>query len=208
MENERSQTPCAAFFCPQSRAPQKEHLAELHGFLRNNHYGQLLLQNIVELDNTWKIFADAEDGVEKISQGLSYVSLLTQWARDGLSDSLAEARSGIVALPLMVVLQITQYFQFLEFRGLSHKDFIAGVQDGGLQGYCSGLPSAIAIACSIDETDVVKNAVTAMRILLGVGAYGEMADDSKISGSTTLVLRVKYPGQGDELARGFPGVRA
>jgi acyl transferase domain-containing protein/SAM-dependent methyltransferase len=63
----------------------------------------------------------------------------------------------------------------------------------------------MAIACAKDEAEVVKHTATAMRIVLGVGAYGEAADDTGGTGSTTLAMRLKYEGQGDDLTRRFPG---
>ncbi|TGO71776.1 hypothetical protein BELL_0531g00030 [Botrytis elliptica] len=75
---------------------------------------------------------------------------------------------------------------------------------GGAQGYCGGLPLAIAIACAQDEMELVKNTAIVIRVLLGVGAYGEAADDTRGAGSTTLAFRLKYEGQGDDLTRLFP----
>jgi acyl transferase domain-containing protein len=44
-----------------------------------------------------------------------------------------------------------------------------------------------------------------MRVLIGVGVYSEAADETRGSGSTTLALRLKYEGQGEELTQNFPG---
>lgn len=63
----------------------------------------------------------------------------------------------------------------------------------------------MSIACAKDEIEVVQFAATAMRIVLGIGAYGEAADDSGGTGSTTLALRLKYEDQGTELVNKFPG---
>lgn len=65
--------------------------------------------------------------------------------------------------------------------------------------------TAMAIACASDESEVIRHTGTALRIMLGVGAYGEAADDTRGSGSTTLALRLKYEGQGEELTCRFPG---
>jgi hypothetical protein len=196
----------AAFFCPQSRAPDEEYLAGLHSFLCHNQYGQSLLREISELDKTWKIFSDARPSIGALSQAPELVEILQNWARDGESCALARVRSGIVALPLLVTLEVGQYLRYLEFHKLSHLEFLAQVQDAGVQGYCGGLPSAIAIACAKDEWGIVTNTNVMIRVLLGVGAYGEAADDTRGTGSTTLVLRLKYEGQGDELTQKFPGV--
>ncbi|TVY40548.1 3-methylorcinaldehyde synthase, partial [Lachnellula occidentalis] len=157
----------------------------------------------------WKAFGpfrNARDDVRALSQGPVYVDILRGWAANGESHRLSEIRSGIVALPLLIILQIGQYLRYLEFHGLAHQEFLAEIRHaGGAQGYCGGLPSAIALACARDETEVVMNAGIAMRILLGIGAYGEAADEGNGTGTTTLALRLKYEGQGDELARLFPG---
>lgn len=197
----------AAFFCPQSRAPDEEYLAGLHSFLLHNTYGQFLLDEIAKLDDTWTLFASARADVRALSHGPVLVDLLRDWATSGQSGPLAAARSGIVALPLLVVLQIGQYLRYLEAHNVSHSKIVADVQNaGGLQGYCGGLPSAIAIAAARDEHEVVRNTVIVMRVVLGVGAYGEAADNTRGTGATTLALRLKYEGQGDDLVRGFPGV--
>ncbi|KAL2140421.1 hypothetical protein VTI28DRAFT_3841 [Corynascus sepedonium] len=198
----------AAFFCPQARAPDEDYLAGMHSFLSEDKHGQMLLKEIVALktEKVWSIFADARADVAALSQGPEYVDMLHDWAAEGIAKPLAEARSGIVALPLLLVLQITQYLRYLAHHGLSHQGFLASVgKAGGIQGYCGGLPSAMAIACAKDEAEVIKHTATAMRIVLGVGAYGEAADDTGGTGSTTLAMRLKYEGQGDDLTQRFPG---
>ncbi|PHH89660.1 hypothetical protein CDD83_5578 [Cordyceps sp. RAO-2017] len=201
--------PSTAFFCPQSRAPDEDYLAGLHAFLSSTQHGRHLLEHVAALrtDRIWDIFAGARTDVRALRQGPRYVDMLRDWALDGISGPLAAARSGIVALPLLVILQVGQYLRYLDFHRLSHHDFLAAVRagGGGLQGYCGGLPSAVAVACAADESQVVEHAAVAIRILLGVGAYGEAADDSDESGSTTLALRLKYEGQADHLTRRFPG---
>lgn len=64
----------------------------------------------------------------------------------------------------------------------------------------------MAIAASKDEQEVVENANISLRIALGIGAYGELGDDDNVPGPTTLVLRIKYPGQADEIVSKFSGV--
>ena len=59
---------------------------------------------------------------------------------------------------------------------------------------------------SADETEVVANAVKAMGIALGVGAYGELGDDENETGPTTMVVRLKQEGQGKEIIKDFPDV--
>ncbi|KAL9078892.1 MAG: hypothetical protein Q9157_002187 [Trypethelium eluteriae] len=203
---QKEQPVSAAFFCPQTRAPKEDYLDRLHLFLRQDVYGQQLLEEIKDLQKAWSVFAAAKADVLNLPSGSRYVQILVDWARNGSSAPVAEARSGIIALPLLVILQIGQYLQYLAYHEFSHTGFIAGVQKaGGLHGYCGGLPAAIAIGCSRDLVEVIRYASTLIRILIGVGASSEAAGDSYASGSTTLALRLKYEGQGDDLVRHFPG---
>lgn len=45
-----------------------------------------------------------------------------------------------------------------------------------------------------------------MAIALGVGAYGELGDDEKEIGPTTIVVRLKQEGQGEDIIKDFPDV--
>jgi acyl transferase domain-containing protein/SAM-dependent methyltransferase/aryl carrier-like protein len=162
----------------------------------------------LKTDGTWALFSAASDGVRSLTEGPRYLGLFKDWAVQGVSAPLAVVRSGIVALPLLAIVQIGQYLRYLEAHGLSHQQFLAHVGrfGGGLQGYCGGLPAAVAIACAKDEAEVVRHMATILRILVGVGAYAEAADDTRdVDGSTTLALRLKYEGQGEDLTSRFPG---
>ncbi|KAK4182798.1 ketoacyl-synt-domain-containing protein [Podospora australis] len=196
-----------AFFCPQSRAPDEDYLSGLHAFLSHNNHGRRLLRGVSALheDGIWDIFANANEEVRQLKPGGGYLNMLRDWAEGGTSGPLAAVMSGIVALPNLAVLQIGQYLRYLEHHGLSHEEFIAEVAStGGVQGYCGGLPAAIAIACAKDESEVVDLAATALRILVGIGAYAEAVDDTKGEGSTTLAVRLKHEGQGADLVKRFP----
>jgi hypothetical protein len=114
--------------------------------------------------------------------------------------------SGILALPILTIIQIVQYFQYLDLRAITHAQFLDEIHLAGAQGFCGGLLPALAIATSKNEEEVAQNAAKSLRIALGIGAYGELGDDPDAPGATTLVLRVKYAGQADEMVAKFPGV--
>ena len=197
-----------AVFSPQSKAPQEAYLDELRSYLCGKAELRTLLNAIEDLPKTWSIFADYNSDIAALTQGLRYTQALADWVQNGNSSRIANVMSGILSLPLLTIIQVVQYFQFLEVKRLRHTDFIARLRDrGGVQGYCGGLMPAIAIACSANEAEVATNAAKAMAIALGVGAYGELGDDENIKGPTTIVVRLKYAGQGEEIIRDFPDVR-
>ncbi|KAL9606215.1 MAG: hypothetical protein Q9179_000612 [Wetmoreana sp. 5 TL-2023] len=201
-----SQLASVAVFCPQSKAPQEGYLDQLYAFFARHSYFEKFRQDVADLPNVWKLLAEQRDDIAALPQGPRYTQGLGDWMTNGNSGPISNSMSGIITLPLLVIMQIGQYFQYLEIQGIKHSEFIAASRKGGgIQGYCGGLPPAIAVACSKDEKEVLENAAVAMRIALAIGAYGELGDDESIPGATTLVVRTKRPGQGDELISKFPG---
>ena len=198
-----------AVFSPQSKAPKEGYLDELRSYLCGKAELRPLLDGIENLPNTWSIFAQHNSDIAVLNQGLRYTHALSDWAKNGKSSGISNVMSGILSLPLLTIIQVVQYFQFLEVKRLRHSDFMERLRDrGGIQGYCGGLMPAIAIACSATEADVVANACKAMAIALGVGAYGELGDDENVLGPTTIVVRLKQEGQGEDIIKDFPDVRA
>ena len=196
-----------AVFCPQSKAPGESYLNQLHSFLRHSKYLEPFVQDLRDLKDVWTILANEREDIADLGQGPRYLLRLSEWITTGDSSKVSNCMSGIMSLPLLVVIQICQYFQYLELHGMSHSQFMLQLKaGGGIQGYCGGLPPAIAIACSKNEAEVVKNASIAVRVALAIGAYGELGDDESVPGATTIVVRTKRVGQGDELIEKFPGV--
>ena len=196
-----------AVFCPQSKAPGENYLTQLHSYTRRNEHLESLLKKLLDLQDVWAVLANEREDIADLGQGPRYVQDLSEWFVTGNSSKIANRMSGILSLPLLVVIQTCQYFQYLELHGMSHSQLMAHLRaGGGIQGYCGGLLPAIAIASSHDEVEVVENAAKAARIALAIGAYGELGDDESVPGATTVVVRTKRVGQGDELIERFPGV--
>ncbi|OJD29656.1 polyketide synthase [Diplodia corticola] len=194
-----------AIFCPQSKAPTKEYLDQLQKFLTEHEQLRRLGEDVKRLRETWDIMAARRADIAGLAQGPRYLQALHDWVETGASAPVANAMSGILSLPLLVVIQTCQYFQYLRLAGLTHAEFLDGLKVGGAQGYCGGLLPAIAVACAKDEDEVVDMAAVAMRIALAVGAYGELGDDENLPGPTTIVVRLRHEGQGEDIVRGFPG---
>lgn len=207
MASNHEELPSMAVFSPQSKAPTEVYLDEVRSYLCGKAELRVLLDNIERLPQTWSIFAEHNSDIAALTQGKRYTHALAEWVRDGKSSGISNIMSGILSLPLLTIIQVVQYFQFLEVKRLRHSDFMERLRErGGIQGYCGGLMPAIAIACSATEEEVIINASKAMAIALGVGAYGELGDDENVLGPTTIVVRLKEPGQGEEIIKDFPDV--
>jgi len=201
-----TQAASVAIFCPQSKAPDKAYLDQLRTFFINHPQLHKLADAVQRLSETWDVLAARRPDIAALHQGPKYLRALYAWVETGASEPVANAMSGILSLPLLVVIQTCQYFQYLQLARLTHAEFLRGLKTGGAQGYCGGLLPAIAVACAKDEEGVVSMAGIAMRIALAVGAYGELGDDENLPGPTTIVLRLRHEGQGDDIVRKFPGV--
>ncbi|KAF7865768.1 hypothetical protein EAF04_005933 [Stromatinia cepivora] len=158
-----------AIFCPQSKAPQKSYLDRLHSFLSRNAFLKHFVQDIKDLPKTWQTFASQREDIAALEQGPRYMKYMSEWITTGESEPIANAMSGTLSLPLLVIIQSGQYFQFLELNGIKHLEFLT------------------------------------MRIALGIVAYGELGDDENIPGPTTIVIRLKSIGQGEDIVEKFPG---
>lgn len=131
---------CVAFFCAQAAAPDEEYLRALYSFLSHNTHGQLLLHEISHLKDSviLSTLVASHKDVGSL-KGFDSLDWLHEWAANGICGPLAGVRSGISALPLLVIIQVGQYLRYLEFCGLTHREFLDNVQEGGLQGFCGGL---------------------------------------------------------------------
>ena len=201
----------AAIFCPQNKPPKPEYLAQIRRYLHRNPVLEPFKQAIIDIPKTWQFFADANEDIAALNQQPAslHPEELRNWLltdNEASRISIPDIMSGILALPLLTIIQIVQYFQFLDFRGITHEQFLEEIRIGGAQGFCGGLLPAIAIAASSNVGEVVQNAGKSLRLALGIGAYGELGDDPEVPGPTTMVLRAKYPGQADEIVSKFPGV--
>lgn len=197
----------AAFFSPRTRPPPEDYLADLRSFLRQSRYGTQLLGHVATLDTAWPLFANENNTFQASPNGRQQLSFLVDWANGGAIAPVCGAKSGIVALPLLLVLQLGQYLRYLECHSISHEQFIGQVQHhGGIHGYCGGAAAALSIACAKDEGHVIENAAVFLRVLTGIGAVMEAVDGWTSPDPTTIALRLKYEDQGHDLVAQFPGV--
>ncbi|KAL8998311.1 MAG: hypothetical protein Q9169_002625 [Polycauliona sp. 2 TL-2023] len=197
--------PSAAFFNPQANPVTGEYLDCLRSYLQNQGRLRPLVDAIRTLPQTWEIYAHHRIDLASLAQGLHYAKLLADWIDGGNSVSVATAMSGCCALPLLTIVQIGQYFQFLDLKGTTHHQLLECLKTGGVHGYCGGLLPAIAVALSHDEAELAQNASIVLRIAMGIGAYGDLGDEGIEGGFSNMAIRLKCLGQGEEIVQLHPG---
>lgn len=205
-----SESVSAAFFCPQNRPPKAAYFEQVRQYLLSHPTLTPLVEAILDLPKAWTVFAENNADIAAMEQGPRYMAYFRNWiTRDkdpAVAAPLLETMSGIITLPMSAILLIVQYFQYLEARNITHDQFLQETRHGGIQGFCSGLLSVMAIVPSANEHEVAVNAAICLRLALGIGAYGELGDDPNVVGPTTVACRLKHAGQADAIIAKFPGV--
>nr|AOO87096.1 polyketide synthase [Alternaria alternantherae] len=198
--------PSVAFFCPQSKAPTEAYLEQLQRYIVGTPLLQPFAEAITSLRDTWNILCKGHADIANLKSGERHIASLERWITNGIAGPVSSSKSGILALPLLVVIQICQYLQLLELYDLTHEQMLSNLRNGGgIQGYCGGLPTAFATSCAKDEEDLVHLATKALRLAFAVGVFGELGDDETTEGGTTIAVRLRASEQAEELVEGIPG---
>ncbi|KAL2130202.1 hypothetical protein VTI74DRAFT_6769 [Chaetomium olivicolor] len=105
----------------------------------------------------------------------------------------------MVALPITILTHIVQYLSVLEHSGeaFDHKSVLQSVSaGGGIQGFCAGLLSALAVASGRTEGEVVALAATSISLAFCMGAYVDLDQAGNEGGGscyTSLAVRWRAP---------------
>jgi hypothetical protein len=203
-----SQLPSVAVFGPQSKIPSPQYLAELSSYLRSKEIFAPLVEAIKTLPGIWKTFLNFHEGIAELDDGPRYLRSMSTWVMGEVPMAWGEeVPSGMLALPMLTIIHLVQYFQYLEQKGLTHSELMKKFKAGaGIQGYCGGMVSAISVACANTEEEIVATACKAIRVAFGLGATADAVDDNPEKRSCIMVIRLKYDGQGEEIVKKFPGV--
>lgn len=197
----------AAFFCPRARRPRDDYVTELRSYLSQRPFGISLLHHVSTLHDIWPLFTEASPEIRNLAGGQDNLNLLVSWSKGGPVPPVCETAAGLAALPLLLVLQLGQYFRYLEVHDITHETFLQQAGHvGGIHGFCGGAAAALCIACAKDETEIIANAAIILRTMVGVGAAMDAAGDWDLAAPTALAVRLKYEGQGEDIVRQFPGV--
>ncbi|KAL9599000.1 MAG: hypothetical protein Q9219_004114 [cf. Caloplaca sp. 3 TL-2023] len=206
MASSQAQLPSAIFFNPQSKAADANYLDSLKNYLHGHKQLHQFIEAIRSLPNAWETLTKHNCHLASKRHGYSSASLLATWIDSTDSSNVAAGMSSSLTLPLLIVIQICQYFWYLEIQKVRHAELLQSVGSGGVHGYCGGLLPAVAVAISADEDQLVRSASNALRLALAIGIYADLGDEDPHDGPTNMVIRLKYPDQGEELLRDHPGV--
>nr|BAZ95871.1 polyketide synthase [Fusarium sp. NBRC100844] len=197
----------AAIFSPQSNPPKPSYLAHVRSRLLEEPLLKAIRDAIASLPETLQSLESFQQGIEGLQDGRQRVQNLADWLSTGSSEAIESDMSGLITLPLLTTIQMVQYLDYLQHTSRTHSETLDSLKDGGVQGYCIGLLSAVIVASSTDEQELVQHTATGIRLALAIGAFGDLAELSSTLGWTTLAIRLRQGGEDDEaeLLKRFPG---
>ena len=136
---------------------------------------QWILDAIEDLPNQWNILRK-EFSKLSVVPGAELLQELRSWFRNGAMKQKADnLLPNILLSPLVVLIQLTQYAEHLEFAKAdyrpNHQDVFARRQPGTeTLGFCTGILSAVVVSCCTNQYDFEKLGATAVRLAMLVGA--------------------------------------
>lgn len=165
--------PSMLVFGPQTDLPPHSVLEQLRQQLIRNPRLSALKAAVNDLPRFWKSLIKSDAKLKAIVRS-QHLDNLKQWINDGGTPP-HHSQSTLpnhYAIPVTVLLQIVQYITYLDQIGKdSHQKVLEKVKAGGIQGFCVGFLSAIAVGGSSNEDELIASASTTLRLAVAIGAY-------------------------------------
>ncbi|KAI0016488.1 hypothetical protein F4780DRAFT_772859 [Xylariomycetidae sp. FL0641] len=173
-----SNLPSLVAFGSVASWPEPEQLQQLRQALRRNSLFHPVLASLRELGSAWRALV-AHDPALSAVDGQASSEKLAELASDSDDIPVMKEKSNMMTLPITVVTQVVQYLSYLDHAGptIDHASVLKSTAaGGGIQGFCAGLLSALAIAA------------TSVTLAFCVGAYVDKDQLMGGSGSQTSNL--------------------
>ena len=184
--------PSLLVFGSQTTLPSKENLDQLRASILLDRRLYPFLTAIRELPKRWETLISFDARLKEVP-GASTLHAFELWIERGETFRCTGVPQNLLAAPLTVVVHLVQYLHYLDSNsiGATHRALLNSLQLGGVQGCCTGILSAITVACSKSEEDVVQYACKALYLAVCIGAYVDL--DRVISASkTSICLAIRW----------------
>ena len=177
--------------------PASDRLDQLRNALQHQKCLKPIAKAFQELPLLWRALSSQDPTLNSIA-GQAAADHLKQWITGNDVAQIAEDIDNITRMPLTTTAQIVDYISYLRDRDepLGHESVLKSVAaGGGVQGFCIGLLSALAVASGKTEDDVGRFAADSVRLAFCVGVYVDL--DRHTNGgdfkASTLAIRWKSP---------------
>lgn len=167
--------PSIVVFGSQTTWPSSLQLVQLRAVLLRDPHLLTFLTAIRGLPALWETLVGYDARLKQVP-GLKSLNAIQRWVEDGILVSSRIIPPNVLSTPLTTIIHIAQYFHYLKSNdcGATHSLILENAQLGGVQGLCTGILSAIAVACSESEDAIGKHASVALRLAVCIGAYVDL----------------------------------
>jgi hypothetical protein len=197
-------------FGSQTSWPSVDFLSQLRSILLLEPSLHQFLATIKDLSKTWEALVAADARLQQVD-GLDAINCIQGWIDTGDFGTTPEPLLNVLAAPMTIIIQMAHYLSFVTSKdtNTTQKAVLESAQDAGVQGLCTGLLSAIAVACSKTQEELGSYSSVALRIALCVGAYVDL-DEILTTPASCIAIRWRTENGKEEILKmlkDFPGVR-
>ena len=172
--------------------PTSEHLDLLRHALQHQNSLKPITKLAQELPSLWAALSQQHPSLHSI-EGKAAAQQFAMWIT-GACETL-DKRGNITRMPLTIIAHIAHYVAFLHQgdEPLGHESIIEQVKaGGGIQGFCIGLLSALAVASGKTEEDVGEFAAISVQLAFCIGAFVDLDSYNHENGAKTSTLAVRW----------------
>ncbi|KAL4940292.1 hypothetical protein BDV06DRAFT_230433 [Aspergillus oleicola] len=168
-------TPAALVFGPQTTVPSPELADQLRAALLLNPRLYPLRAAIEALPSIWPILLVADPALADV-RGKNSLQQLAHWLSHGefpQAKAISELPATLVT-SLTAIIHLVQYLLYTDNTngGSTHDNILRHVRDkGGVQGFCTGLLTAVAVATSPNIDALYRQISVLLRLAVAIGAY-------------------------------------
>ena len=166
--------PSLVVFGSQTTWPSPEYLSQLRATLLLEPSLHPFLTAIKDLHSVWQKLVQWDPRLEAVP-GKESLANISHWLDHGDFPTTSRRFPNVLSTPLTTIIHIVQYLRYIEEnKAISHSQILECASKGGVQGFCTGILTALAVALSKDEADVITLGGIALRLAVGIGAYVDL----------------------------------
>lgn len=205
METSYAERRTAFLFGPQAVSFNEEAARLLWKTLRQGQSQKWIFDTISELHTHWPTLSQSVSGLQGLQNGDALLRELQTWVQTGALDSTKFPLPNILLTPLVVALQLSHYFKYLEAKQPDDEDrhhaHISTLRDAEAVGFCTGLLTAIAVSSAKDDRQLREYGSVAIRLAMLAGAVVDAQDMSGQSDDEAGSFSVAWssPAAGEEM---------
>lgn len=181
--------PSLLAFGPQTSCRNGAYFTQLREVFTSEPRLSRYVDAVNSLPDLWAALVQRDPRLEQVS-GRENVSILLRWLSGEELSIPAATQSNTLTTVLTIITHLTQYFYYIDNDVVypSQAKILRAVNEGGIQGFCLGLLSAAAVACSRNEDELGSLGTVALRLAFCIGAYVDL-DQALNADTITLAVR-------------------